>query len=447
MITASKSSVVARVPLRLTASRLGVGVGVGRGLGRLACALSVSFALTMPVQPWLSSTAIAGPAKPAAVAATDGKTVAVMRFSGTSGTDLRTGIVSTLEEKGWTLKSVALDIAGAATKVKCKGEAGSAQCLETIGKWLNSNPKTAADYIIHGRYVAGTPNRAEVVVYHIPKNTIVRSFDLTLTDGDLIGPVMLPQALVTSMDEYLSPPPPITDEEWKVLAQLDEPDKTQEEMDAEKKAIADAEQAAAQAAAKGVEIDTENIPVDLKADFKDFCRTGPRNKRKSREDPKDLRPACKRGPFWGYWQPRAWVAMGLTIGAGIGTIAFYSAALAARGPYKDSVDALDGYLADVGGDPRRDPQFATNGDQSYDALATEVSRTGSVVRSRALIGDVLLGTSVLLAGVLTIIIFQDRTDAKNYIKQEKGLRAISKTIRVAPLMTRQGGGLGFGLSF
>jgi hypothetical protein len=414
---------------------------------KFSVVLSVSLALSLPVQPWLSSVASAAPAKPAAAPATNGKTVALLRFSGTSATDLRGGIVATLEEKGWTLKSVALDLAGASSKVKCKAEAGSPECLEAIGKWLNSNPKTAADYIIHGRYVAGTPNRGEVVVYHIAKNTIVRSFDVALNEGDLIGPVVLPQTLAIAMDEYVTPPSAITEDEQKVLAQLDEPDKTPEEIENEKKAIADAEQAAAQAAAKGVEIDTENIPVDLKADFKDFCRTGPRNKRKNREDPKDLRPACKRGPFWGYWQPRAWVAMGLTIGAGIGTIAFYSAALAARGPYNDSVDALDAYLADVGGDPRRDPRFATNGEQSYDALATEVSRTGSVVKSRALIGDVLLGSTALLAGVLTIIIFQDRTDAKNYIKQEKGLRAISKTIRVAPLMTKGGGGMGFGLNF
>ena len=27
------------------------------------------------------------------------------------------------------------------------------------------------------------------------------------------------------------------------------------------------------------------------------------------DDPKDLRPVCKRGPFFGYWQTRAWVAL------------------------------------------------------------------------------------------------------------------------------------------
>ena len=428
MITATKSSVVSR-----------------------ACVLLVALGLTLPLHPWALSTASAAPAKagkPAVEApATNGRTIALLRFSGTSTTDLRSGLLTTLEEKGWGIKSVALDLAGAAAKVKCKGDTAALDCLDAIGKWLNSNPKTAADYILHGRYIAGTPNRAEIVVYDARKNAIVRSFDVTLTEGDLIGPVVLPPTLVTAMEEYLVPPAPITEEEVKLVAQLDEPDKTLEEIEAEAKAIADAEQAAAKAAAAGVEIDTENIPVDLKADFKDFCRTGPRNKRKSREDPKDLRAKCQRGTFWGYWQPRAWVALGLTLGAGIGTIAFYSAALAARGPYKDSVDGLDAYLGEVGGDPRRDPNLAANGDQSYDALATEVSRTGSIVKSRALIGDVLLGTTALLTGVLAIIVFQDRTDAKNFIKQEKGLRAISKTFRATPLVMKQGGGLGVALKF
>jgi len=425
MITATKSSVLTR-----------------------AGVFSIALGLCLPVQPWIVATAHAAPAKAAATApATDGRTIALMRFSGASTIDLRTGIQSTLEEKGWSLKSVALDLAAAAAKVKCKGEATSLECLDAVGKWLNSNPKTAADYIIHGSYIAGTPNRAAIVVYDIGKKAMVRSFDVTLTEGDLIGPVVLPPTLATALDEYLTPPAPMTADEQKLVAQLDEPDKTQEEIEAEAKEITDAEQAAAKAASAGIEIDTENIPVDLEADFKDFCRTGPRNKRKTRDDPKDLRPSCKRGPFWGYWQPRAWVAMGLTIGAGVGTIALYSAALAARGPYNDSVDALDGYLDEVGGDPRRDPNFATNGTQSYDALATEISRTGSVVRSRALIGDVLLGSTALLAGVLTIIIFQDRADAKNYIKQEKGLRAISKTIRIAPMVSKQGGGMGMGLKF
>ena len=118
-------------------------------------------------------------------------------------------------------------------------------------------------------------------------------------------------------------------------------------------------------------------------------------------------------------------------------------ALVARGPYKDAVDELDAYNAQAGGDPRRDPNAAADG---YDALATEVSRTGSIMRRRAIVGDVLLGTSVLLGGVLAIIIYQDRTDAKRFIKEEKSLRAISD-LRVGPILTRETQGLGMGFRF
>ncbi|MBC8074362.1 MAG: hypothetical protein IAG13_38940 [Deltaproteobacteria bacterium] len=408
-------------------------------------ALSIAFALLFPSLP---QTAWAAPAKPAATApATNGRTIAMLRFSGTSSTDLRASIQSSLEEKSYTVKPVALDLAAAAAKVKCKADPASDECIVAIGKWLNSNPKTAADFIVHGRYVAGTPNRAEVVVFDIAKGALVRRFDVNVTDGDMIAPVVVPMAIAQSLEDYITPPGPITEQEQAILDALDEPDKTPEEIAAESKAVTDAEDAAAKAAAENQVIDTSSIQVDLKADFKDFCRTGPRTKRKTKEDRKDLRPKCQRGPFFGYWQPRAWVALGLTLGSLAGMAAFYGAALAARGPYNDATDELDDYLADVAPrDPRKDPTAATNGDQSYDALATEVSRTGSIVRRRAIIGDVLLGTSAVLFGVLAIIVFQDRTDAKNFIREEKGLRMISR-IKAAPIFTKGGGGFGLGLTF
>lgn len=407
--------------------------------------IAIAFALMLPTQ-----IVIAAPAKPAATApATNGRTVALLRFGGTSPTDLRAGIQGALEEKTFTVKSVALDLAGAGAKVKCKGEPGSDECLVAIGKWLNSNPKTAADFIVHGRYVAGTPNRAEVVVYDIAKAQVVRSFDAVNTEGDLIAPVVVPQAVATALEEHFTPPAPITDEEKKIIEALDEPDKTPEEIAAEEKELKDAEDAAAKAAAQNQVIDTSSIPVDLKDDFDEFClkKGEQRVKRKSKEDRKDLRPRCSRGKFFGYWQPRAWVALGLTLGAVAGTVAFYSLALVARGPYKDASGKVDDYVAAVGGDPRKDPQYAQMGDQHYDALATEVSRTGSIMRKRAIIGDALLGTSAVLLGVLGIIIFQDRTDAKNYIREEKGLRAISKTIKAGPTFTKGGAGFGLGFKF
>ncbi len=390
--------------------------------------------------------AMAAAPKKAAEPTTDGRTVALLRFDGGEGAvELRASLQPTLEEARYTVKGVALPLGEATKKVKCKGEPDGDECLAAVGKWLNANPRTAADFILFGAVTDPPDTRVSLVVYDIGKAARVRTFSTAFNPGDLIMPIVLPQALVTSMDEHLDPPPPATDEEKAIIAQLDEPEKTVEEIAAEKAAILKAQEDAAQAEQDQV-IDTDAITADLRDDFEDFCRNEKRRKRESKDDPKDLRPACKRGPFWGYWQPRAWVALTLTSGTALGTIIMYSAALAARGPYKDAVDAVDAYNAAAPGDPRRDPNATTNGGQSYDVLATEVSRTGSVVRRRAIVGDVFLGTTVLLGGVLAIIIYQDRTDAKRFIKEEKSIRAISD-IRVAPIVTRDTQGLGLGFRF
>jgi hypothetical protein len=389
----------------------------------------------------------AAPAKATPAPAPDGKTIGLMRFTGsaTAAPELRASLQPMFEEAGYTVKGVAIDVPTAAKTVKCKGAADGDECLAAIGKWVTANPKTTADFLVFGSVTDAPDSDVQVVIYDIAQAKRVDTFDTAFNPGDLILPIVLPQALVTSLANHKNPPPPASEEDIAALAALDEPEKTPEEIAAEKEAIAKAEADAA-AAQQDQVISTEGIEADLKADFEAFCRNEPRKKRKSKEDPKDLRPACKRGPFWGYWQPRAWVALGLTVGTGLGAAALYSAALAARGPYKDSVDALDAYNAAVGGDPRKDPNFATNGDQSYDALATEVSRTGSIMRRRAIVGDVLLGTTVLLGGVLAIIIYQDRTDAKRFIKEEKSLKAISD-VRVGPMLSKQTQGLGLSFRF
>lgn len=396
---------------------------------------------------------MAGPAKKkgaktaAAEPTTDGKTVALLRFTGDPrGEDLRADIQSQLQEQQFTVKGVALDLQGVADKVKCKGEPGSQECLAALGKWLNANPKTAADFIVYGSVAVEPPNPTNIVVYDIAKGERVDTFETAYREQDLILPLALPQAIVTDLQHHIEPPPPITEEEQELIAALDEPEKTPEEIADEKKAIEEAQAAAAQATQDAV-IDTGDIEVDLKKDFEAFCRNEKRKKRKKRDDPKDLRPSCKLGPFWGYWQPRAWVALGLTVGAGLGTIAMYGAALAARGPYKDAEDELDAYLAEVAPcDPTRDPSCLRSGDTRYDALATKVSEEGASMRQRALIGDALLGTTVLLAGVLGIIIYQDRRDAKGFIRQEKGLRAITD-LNVGPILTRETKGVGMSFRF
>ena len=383
----------------------------------------------------------------AAAVETDGRTIALVRFTGDGGNDWRIAIKSGFEDEGYTVRSVALELTDAAKKVKCRGTPTSTDCLSEIGKWLNSNPKTAADFIVFGDVGEGQGARADIGIFDVRKGVMVERLDVQMFEQDMILPITLPQALTTRLGHHLEPPLAITDEEKEILAQLDEPDKTPEEIAAERKALEEAEALAA-AAQQDAVIDTDEIEVDLKEDFKDFCREGARTKRKTREDPKDLRPKCSRGPFWGYWQPRAWVALGLTTGAFLGTGIAYGMALGARGPYKSAERDLDAFKQTVSGDPRTDPNSQCNADgQCYDALATEVSRTGSIMRRRAIVGDVLLGTSVLLTGILAIIIFQDRNDAKNYMKQEKGLRAISSTLRVGPMISAEQKGMGLGFKF
>lgn len=412
----------------------------------LSIALTAAVGLAaLPVAPASAADAldlVVAPAKDAP--ATDGKTVALMRFTGDpASADLRVDVQSALNDGGYTVTTVALDVADAAKRIKCKDEPTSDGCLEALGKWLNNSPKTAADYIVFGSVDAGAQKQAEIVIYSVKDNKRVKTLRPMLGTGDLILPIVLSGAIGRALNDAANPPAPATAEEQKILDTLDEPEKTPEEIAAEEKALEDAKKRAEDVAA-GAAANIEDVEVDLKADFKDFCREGKRKKRESREDPKDLRPKCQRGPFWGYWQPRAWVALVLTSGAAIGTVAFYSAALAARGPYNDAVDAVDAYKAEVGGDPASDPRLAN--DDQYVVLATEVSSTGTTMRRRAVFGDAFLGGTVLLGGVLAIIIWQDRRDAKNYIKSEKALRAVSD-FTVAPIVTRDTQGIGARFKF
>lgn len=413
-----------------------------------SAALSLAAAASLAIAP---APLLAAPAKrgkkakataAAAEPATDGKTIAMFRFAGAeAGADLRGKMVLKFQEGGYSVKSVALELPEASAKVKCPADAAEGDaCLAKIGEWLNANPKTAADYLVWGG-LDGT--QSTTAIYDIKAAKVVDRFETTMAQGDLIAPLVLPQAVVTAVDHSIEPPPPATEEELAAVAALDEPDKTPEELAAEQREIEEAQKAAEQALQDQV-VDTSQIEADLKEDFEDFCRTGKRKKRKTKEEPKDLRPKCQRGPFWGYWQPRTWVALTLTSGAAVATGLMYGLALGARGPYTDAVDALDAYNASVGGDPTRDPNLVDNGDARYDALATEVSQTGSVMRRRAIVGDVLLGTTVLLGGVMAIMIFQDRSDAKKFIREEKALRSISN-LRVGPILTKdtQGAGASF----
>jgi len=406
--------------------------------GALSGALSLCIVATS--LPALAASAAPAEGAPAAEPA-NAKTIGLMRLSGDAAvaSDVRSYVQADFEGAGFTVRGVALDIETAGQKAKCKTVDDA--CLGKIAKWLaKGKSEIPYGYLVYGSAAAADSGEmTKVTIFDLNKMAAVQEFNATFTSDDYILPIAFPKAMVRAVLEAKNPPPPLSPEEETILAELDEGKaKTPEELQAEAAEIAKAASAVDDMPMEAV--DTSGIKVDLKKDHKEFCRNEPRKKRESRDEPPDLRPSCKAGPFWGYWQPRAWVALGLT---GVGVLAtgtLYGLGFAARGPYKDSVAALEASgLSNTR--PLDGPEYTT--------LASDVAEKGNAMRGRFLGGDIALGASVLLAGVLGVIIYQDRSDAKKFIKQEKGLKAISKArihdVKVSPMLgtTVQGAGFGF----
>ncbi|MFV8754489.1 hypothetical protein ACNOYE_28405 [Nannocystaceae bacterium ST9] len=400
--------------------------------------------VTAPLPAFASPPEAAPDAAPASEA-TVGGNVAMLGFTGdpVNSEGIRGKVSEALQVAGYTAVNLkqSLTIGYAADKNKCRNV--DAACLEKIGVYLNKNAKTPFDFFVYGEVPAtGT---GKVVVYDIAKQKIVREVVVNVVLDDYILPEVVGGAVARALTHYQVPPTPATDEEKAILATLDEPEKTAEEIDAEAQALADAEEAARKNYKENLQVGEQ--AVDLRADFKDYCRTGPREDREVQmldgtvKKERDLRPVCKRGPVFGYWQPRAWVAMTLTIGSAAAMGAMYGLAAAAHGNWKDADAKLK-----ASGLSATDPNNRCDGDVCYEDLAGQVSEAGTQIRRRAIIGDVLLGSTVLLAGVFAIIIYQDRDAAKKFIASEKELKALSD-LRIGPWSSDGASGAGLGFKF
>jgi hypothetical protein len=274
------------------------------------------------------------------------------------------------------------------------------------------------------------------------KKTKALDVEFQRPSEDYILPLSLPRAIASDLADYQVPPGAMSAEEQQIIATLDEPEKTEEELAEEQKKLEQAEKE--RLAAFDEQQLQKKKDVDLKAEFEKFCRKGPRedqvveNEDGSTTKIRDLRPACKRGPFWGYWQPRAYVAMVLTGGLAVTTGLMYGLALGARMDWKTAKDDLD-----ASGLSKSDPENACDADGvCYADLAGKVSEAGARVRKNAILGDVFLGATVLMAGVLGIIIGQDRAAAKGYLIQQKDL-----AMNVGPLLGNGTYGAGAHLRF
>lgn len=367
--------------------------------------------------------------------ATVGGNVALLKFEGGANAETWRGkIKEALEGQGYVANGIKRSMQEAADRNKCKSI--NDKCREKVAAYLNKNSKTAYDFYVY----AEIPDSGQgaIVIWDIAQNKVAAEIEILVAEQDYILAEVIAPTVAQRLAHYQVPPAEATAEEKEILAALDEPEKTPEELAAEQAEIEQAEQDALDAFRAGVDVGEQ--AVDLKNDFKDFCRTGPREDKEVQkpdgtvEKERDLRPACKRGPVFGYWQPRAWVALTLTIGSGITMGVMYGMAAAARSEWSDAKDTLD-----ASGLSATNPNQSCDADGTcYEDLAGQVSEASSKIRRRAIIGDVFLGSTVLLAGVLAIIIYQDRSAAKGYISREKELRALSN-LRVAPMLGEQNG--------
>jgi len=134
--------------------------------------------------------------------------------------------------------------------------------------------------------------------------------------------------------------------------------------------------------------------VHLRQDFPGVCEQGPRGRRDR------ARPPCARGPFFGYWQPRSWVALGIASASLVATGAFYGMAAAKRTQYRDALADDD--------EPR-------------------IAEYGARMRQHALLGDVAMAATGLALGVLVISVIVDRHDAKQLVRARKLERMLALT--------------------
>lgn len=366
-----------------------------------------------------------------------GGNVALLRFGGADpegGAAIRDALTEAFKHHGYEIKGISRTVEESAKKVKCKGGDLNTKCLDRVAQYLAKGAKTEFDFFVYGNFEtpdSGQPSK--IVIWDVAKKAPAQTVEFNRLGEDYILPLSLPKAVAQKLADYQVPPGDMTEDEKQIMATLDEPEKTEEEVKAEKELLEQKEKERLAA------FDQQRLEakksVDLRKEFEKFCRKGPRedqiieNEDGTTTKNRDLRPPCKRGPFWGYWQPRAYVAMVLTGGLAVTTGVFYGLALGARLDWKEANDALQAEL-DAGNISATDPNKACDGDVCYKDLAGVVSQHGATVRRNAILGDVFLGGTVLLAGVLGIIIYQDRSAAKTYLVQQKDLA----DLRVGPML-------------
>ncbi len=387
----------------------------------------------------------AAPASDAAAAAAPevqaGGDIALLTFEGNSviADMLRYKALEGLEQAGYSVTAVKRSVSQAAKKVKCKTV--DEACQAKISKYLVKNTRKDLAFYAYGT-VGENGAASTIVLYDVANGKVAKEISFIFDDADFIASETLAARVGSAAVNAQVPRPEMSEAEASIIAQLDEPTKTAEEAAAEVAKLKEAEEASLVVFNRSLDAGAQT--VDLKGDFDDICREGPREDKELElpdgtvEVERDLRPACKRGAFWGYWQPRGYAVLSLTLIGVAATAGLYGGALAGRSKWSDASTALDdsGLVA---------TNPATSG--QYSELAKEVAATGQRVRNLAIAGDIALGATALIGGLLVLTVVQDRRAARDFLQREKELNI--SNLRVSPIVSPGRGtyGVGAGFSF
>jgi hypothetical protein len=148
-----------------------------------------------------------------------GKVVVLLRSSGTPSVhgDLHPALWQALTDDGFTVVPVALDLAAVSTAARCDSRQGLVSCLARIATSL---AKHRPDFVVATRYLEGQPRSASILAYDVHAATLVRELVAQLSDGDLVLPIVLPTATTRVLVDAVTPPPPPTEAELEILAEV-----------------------------------------------------------------------------------------------------------------------------------------------------------------------------------------------------------------------------------
>lgn len=274
------------------------------------------------------------------------------------GAHLRTALHEALEAEGYAVTGIARTSSELAASLRC--DAHTDACREAIARDLETQTKQRFDYYVWGE--APTPRLERFLVWDLARAAVVVEIEHSLGTQDYVWPLVFGPVLAARIRQ-LREPVVASEAELAALAALDD-----------EPPMPPLPPLLVPGCSYPARLPIAQRRVDLDRDFEDDCRNSPR------DDPafggRDLRPVCKRGPVFGYFQPASWTLLALSSASLLGMATSYT--LATAGP-------------------------------------------DSSQRAAAWTGHALAGLSVGLGTALVATIVGERKRAKQFIQREREL--------------------------